>query len=68
MSGRPKALDLFSCAGGATREQLKDRCRELCSAVMDWQMIAMVLADRGKDGLSVDDRTKLDNLIEAYND
>lgn len=53
---------------GKSREELKQRCGELCRALDDWQRIAMVLAEEGKDGLWPDARKELDDLIEAYKD
>lgn len=53
---------------GKTREQLKHRCGELCRALGEWQEIAMMLSEIGRDGLSEDQRNELDRLIEAYRD
>lgn len=59
------SLDAYA---GKTREELKERCRELVRAVSDWQMIAMGLHEYGRSGLSEDDLAKLDRLIEGYRD
>lgn len=59
------SLDAYA---GKTREELKERCRDLVRAVDDWQMIAMHLHEYGRTGLSQDDKDKLDRLIEAYRD
>lgn len=53
---------------GWTPERLKERCRDLCGALDNWQHIAMTLAEHGKDGLTAGDRDKLDRMIEAYQD
>lgn len=59
------SLDAYA---GKTREELKQRCRELVQAVDCWQMIALHLHEYGRAGLSEDDLGKLDHLIEAYRD
>lgn len=59
------SLDAYA---GQTREQLKRRCGELCMVVGEWQAIAMVLSEHGRDGLWPDAMKKLDDLIEAYKD
>jgi hypothetical protein len=59
------SLDAYA---GKSRDELKEHCRELCMALGNWQMIAIVLAGRGKDGLRLEDRDKLERLIEAYQD
>lgn len=51
-----------------TREELKRRCRELCRALDEWQTIAMIISERGRDGLEYEQRANLDRLIEAYRD
>jgi hypothetical protein len=51
-----------------TRKELKSRCGELCQALNDWQWIAMALSEHGREGLSIEQRSKLDNLLEAYRD
>jgi hypothetical protein len=51
-----------------TREELKRRCGELCRALDAWQWIAMTLSESGRDGLSQEQRSELDHLIEAYRD
>jgi hypothetical protein len=53
---------------GMSREELKARCSELLHAISNWQMIAMQLAEFGKDGLAPEDLTKVENLIEGYRD
>lgn len=59
------SLDAYA---GQSREELKTRCRELCSSLSEWHTIAMVLAKHGKDGLWPEARKKVDDLIEAYRD
>lgn len=59
------SLDAYA---GWTRDRLKERCRELGSHLMRWQMIAMACYEGGKGGLSEDDRRKVESLIEAYSD
>ena len=59
------SLDAYA---GKSREDLKSQCREFCRAIDEWQMIAMVIAEHGTDGLSPEDKARLDNLIEAYRD
>lgn len=61
------SISLDPCAG-KSRDELKERCSELCSAVLDWQMIAMQLAEFGKEGLSPEDLIKVEDLLEAYRD
>lgn len=51
-----------------TSNRLKERCRDLCMAVDNWQHIAMALAEHGKDGLTPSDREKVERLIEACRD
>lgn len=59
------SLDPYACK---TRQELKNRCGELCHALSDWQMIAMTLSVKGRDDLSSEERDKLDRLIDAYRD
>ena len=61
------SISLDACAG-MSRDKLKERHSELCSAVLDWQMIAMQLAEFGKEGLSPGDLAKVEALIEGYRD
>lgn len=61
------SISLDACAG-MSREELKERCSELRSAVLDWQMIAMQLAEFGKEGLSIEDLVLVETLIEGYRD
>lgn len=51
-----------------TRRQLKQRCGELCHSLDQWQHIAMTLYDQGKDGLLLEERAKVELLIDAYSD
>lgn len=53
---------------GMTRADLKRRCSDLRSALLDWQMIAMQLAEKGRAGLGPEDLDKVDSLIKAYQD
>lgn len=59
------SLDAYA---GQSREELKERCRKLVSAIGEWQMIALVLAEHGKDDLSPEDRKRVETLIDAYRD
>ena len=58
-------LDIYQ---GWSHGRLKERCLELVRAVGDWQQIAMTLAEHGKDGLSPEERNRIERLIEAYRD
>jgi len=53
---------------GLSREDLKRRCSHLRSALLDWQMIAMHLAEFGKSGLAAEDLKKVETLVEGYRD
>ncbi len=53
---------------GKSRDDLKDHCRNLCSALTDWQQIAMLLHEGGKVSLSSEQREMVERLIEAYRD
>lgn len=53
---------------GWTIAQLKRRCRELCHAMSNDEMIILKLAERGIDGLSPDQRQRVERLIQAYED
>ena len=53
---------------GKSREELKERCGELCMALDEWQHIAMALAEHGKEGLSPADLAKVERMIDAYKD
>jgi hypothetical protein len=59
------SLDAYA---GQSREELKEHCRKLVRAVGEWQMIALVLAEYGKDDLSPEDRNRVETLLEAYRD
>ena len=61
-------LDAYA---GKFRDELKSRCRELCSALNEWQFIAMEAATAHGNCLSnvpEHARTKIANMIEAYRD
>lgn len=58
-------LDIYK---GWTEDRLKERCRDLCMALDNWQHIAMALAEHGKEGLTPTDKEKVERLIEAYQD
>lgn len=51
-----------------TRPELKRRCGQLSRALGQWQRIAMVMAEGGKDSLPPEWRKELDDLIAAYKD
>jgi len=53
---------------GKSREQLKQRCGELCRSLDEWQRMAMTLFDRGRDGLLLEEQAKIKLLIDAYSD
>jgi hypothetical protein len=62
------SLDAYA---GWSRDQLKDRCRELCMAMEDWQFTAMSAATDGANSLqNVREpyRSKIAERIEAYSD
>lgn len=59
------SLDAYA---GKSRGELKEHCRELCRALVDWQMIAMQCYELGRNGLSEEDRIKVETLISAYSD
>jgi uncharacterized protein YbgA (DUF1722 family) len=59
------SLDAYA---GKSREELKEKCRKLVRAVGEWQMIALHLAEYGKDSLSPEDRNRVETLLEAYRD
>jgi len=59
---------LLDAYAGKSREELKQHCRNLSRAVDEWQMIALQLAEHGKDDLSPEDRNRVETLIEAYRD
>lgn len=64
----PDGSVLLDADAGKSREDLKRRCRELRSALVDWQMIAIQLAEFGKKGLAAEDLEKVNTLIESYSD
>jgi hypothetical protein len=51
---------------GWTTEQLKKRCRELCRALHEWEMIALNVYEGNFDSLPEDLRKKLLGLQAAY--
>lgn len=62
------SLDAYA---GKSREELKQRCRELAMALNDWQFAAISAATDGANSLeSVREpyRSKIAALIEAYRD
>ena len=54
-----------------SRDELKERCRELCMAVGDWQFAAMAAATDGTNSLEnirEPYKSQIARLIEAYSD
>lgn len=62
------SLDAYAAM---SRDELKERCRELCAAVGDWQFAAMAAATGGANSLEnirEPYRSQIARLIEAYED
>ena len=59
----------FDAYEGKTLDEMKSRARELCRALMRWQMTALLLAEKhGTEGLSAERAAEVNRLIEAYKD
>lgn len=55
---------------GWSVERLKDRCRELGGALMEWELIAanMGSVPAALDQLTTQSREKVENMMRAYSD
>ena len=66
MGAEPRATISIDAYKGYSVAQLKQRCRELCGALMNYEMIILALASDRK--LSAEQRAKVDRLIKGYED
>jgi hypothetical protein len=51
---------------GKNRDELKQRCGELCRSLDEWQRLAMTLFNQGKDALSLEEQDKIRRLVAGY--
>ena len=58
---------IFDAYKGWSEDALKARCRELCRAVMEKDLIIVTLAEEGFDSLTIDQQDRVRRLRAAYN-